>query len=91
MVRCRPLSRKELDEKHPSIVDVDENAGSITIRRPDATEASSPMDAVKTFTFDHAFGHDCKQIDVYNKTARPIVDAVLAGYNGTIFAYGRAY
>lgn len=28
-------------------------------------------------------------MDVYNITARPIVDKVLAGYNGTIFAYGQ--
>ena len=29
------------------------------------------------------------QVDVYNRVARPIVDNVLEGYNGTIFAYGQ--
>lgn len=29
------------------------------------------------------------QLDVYNETARPIVDKVLMGYNGTILAYGQ--
>lgn len=43
----------------------------------------------KTFTFDTVFGPDCKQVDVYNTCARPIVDSVLEGYNGTIFAYGQ--
>lgn len=28
-------------------------------------------------------------MDVYNETARPIVDKVLMGYNGTILAYGQ--
>ena len=28
-------------------------------------------------------------MDVYNRVARPIVDNVLEGYNGTIFAYGQ--
>lgn len=28
------------------------------------------------------------QIDLYVDTARPIVDKVLEGYNGTILAYG---
>lgn len=28
-------------------------------------------------------------MDVYNEIARPIVDKVLAGYNGTILAYGQ--
>uniref|UniRef100_A0A3P9LGN0 Kinesin motor domain-containing protein n=1 Tax=Oryzias latipes TaxID=8090 RepID=A0A3P9LGN0_ORYLA len=43
----------------------------------------------KKFTFDTVFGPDSKQLDVYNLTARPIVDSVLEGYNGTIFAYGQ--
>lgn len=29
------------------------------------------------------------QVDVYNLAARPIVENVLEGYNGTIFAYGQ--
>ena len=29
------------------------------------------------------------QLDLYNTTARPIVESVLDGYNGTIFAYGQ--
>ena len=29
------------------------------------------------------------QIEVYNKTAKGIVDAVLSGFNGTVFVYGQ--
>jgi kinesin family protein 3/17 len=29
------------------------------------------------------------QIDLYVNTARPIIDKVLEGYNGTILAYGQ--
>ena len=36
----------------------------------------------KTYTFDTVFGAESKQLDVYNLTARPIVDSVLGGYNG---------
>ena len=43
----------------------------------------------KTFTFDTVFGADSTQLDVYNRVARPIVDNVLEGYNGTIFTYGQ--
>ena len=28
-------------------------------------------------------------MDIYNETARPIINKVLQGYNGTIFAYGQ--
>ncbi len=45
--------------------------------------------APKSFTFDSCFGVDSKQVDVYNETARPIVDSALEGFNGTIFAYGQ--
>ena len=36
----------------------------------------------KSFTFDSVFGFESKQVDIYNETARPIVDFVLEGYNG---------
>ncbi|XP_029655107.1 kinesin-II 95 kDa subunit-like [Octopus sinensis] len=33
--------------------------------------------------------YNCTQTDIYEQVVRPIVDSVLAGYNGTIFAYGQ--
>ena len=36
-----------------------------------------------------AFGTDCKQKDIFDHAALPIVQSVLEGYNGTIFAYGQ--
>jgi kinesin family protein 3/17 len=64
---------------------VNEKAGTIDVR---ATQTTSD-DASKAFTFDYVFGPNSKQVDIYNLVARPIVDAVLEGYNGTIFAYGQ--
>lgn len=43
----------------------------------------------KTFTFDSVFDWNSTQTAVYNETAKPIVDSVLEGYNGTVFAYGQ--
>ena len=43
----------------------------------------------KVFGFDTVFAPEARQMDVYNRVARPIVDNVLEGYNGTIFAYGQ--
>lgn len=40
------------------------------------------------FTF-HFVCYLLFQIDLYVNTARPIVDKVLEGYNGTILAYGQ--
>ncbi|KAI9143948.1 P-loop containing nucleoside triphosphate hydrolase protein [Paraphysoderma sedebokerense] len=83
IVRCRPFSDKEKAAGHSCIVVIDPEGGSVTIN-PIKSD-----DPPKTFTFDYAFDWNCKQHDVYNKTARPIVESVLNGYNGTIFAYGQ--
>lgn len=46
-------------------------------------------EAPKIFTFDQTYGPGCTQREIYDKTASPIVDSVLEGFNGTIFAYGQ--
>ena len=46
-------------------------------------------DPPKAFTFDSVFDWNCSQQTVYEQTALPIVDSVLEGYNGTVFAYGQ--
>ena len=60
---------------------VDEVRGTLTVNNSNATHGEPP----KKFTFDTVFGPNCKQVDVYNKIARPIVEFVLEGYNGKIF------
>lgn len=84
VVRCRPINEREKSMGHKVAVSVDEIRGTITVHKVD-----SPNEPPKTFTFDTVFGSDSKQLDVYNLTARPIVESVLEGYNGTIFAYGQ--
>ncbi len=39
-------------------------------------------DPVRSYIFDLVYGIDSTQMEIYNETARPIVDAVLEGYNG---------
>ena len=41
------------------------------------------------FTFDRVFNTDTTQEMIYDYAAKPIVEDVLKGYNGTIFAYGQ--
>lgn len=42
----------------------------------------------KRFMFDRVFDHDSTQTDVYEATAKPLLDGLLDGYNATVFAYG---
>lgn len=62
---------------------VDEVRGTIIIKDPNAQTGDPP----KTFTFDTVFSPECKQVDVYNQVARPIVESVLEGYNGKVDRY----
>ncbi|XP_031808964.1 kinesin-like protein KIF3A isoform X2 [Sarcophilus harrisii] len=84
VVRCRPFNEREKAMCYKLSVTVDEMRGTITVHKTDSSN-----EPPKTFTFDTVFGPESKQLDVYNLTARPIIDSVLEGYNGTIFAYGQ--
>ncbi|KAI4504428.1 hypothetical protein M0802_000899 [Mischocyttarus mexicanus] len=85
VVRVRPLNGKELDGHSKNIIKVDTLNSEITINNPNALHGEPP----KVFSFDAVFDTDSTQVDIYNETARPIVDKVLQGYNGTILAYGQ--
>jgi centromeric protein E len=41
------------------------------------------------FTFDKTFGEDANNVGVYENVAKGIVESVVTGLNGTIFAYGQ--
>uniref|UniRef100_A0A3Q2YV03 Kinesin-like protein n=1 Tax=Hippocampus comes TaxID=109280 RepID=A0A3Q2YV03_HIPCM len=86
VVRCRPLNRKE-ESNGPSgeIVQMDLRLGQVILRNPRASH-SEPQ---KTFTFDAVYDGNSKQRDLYDESVRPLIDSVLAGFNGTIFAYGQ--
>ncbi|XP_028848308.1 kinesin-like protein KIF6 isoform X2 [Denticeps clupeoides] len=41
------------------------------------------------FRFQKIFDQSAKQEELFDTVAKPVADSVLAGYNGTIFAYGQ--
>lgn len=43
----------------------------------------------KSFSFDAVYDTESLQRVVYDETAFPLVESVIEGYNGTIFAYGQ--
>lgn len=47
------------------------------------------MPPTRDFTFDSVFAPTCKQESIFDDSALPIIQSVLEGYNGTIFAYGQ--
>lgn len=85
VVRCRPMSRKEEASGYERILEMDVKLGQVTLRNPKA----SPGELAKTFTFDAVYDASSKQADLYDETVRPLIDSVLQGFNGTLFAYGQ--
>lgn len=85
VIRVRPLNESEIASGYREIVNVDRVNNTLSVFNPKSISEELP----KSFTFDIIFGTDSTQVDVYNETARPIVEKVLAGYNGTILAYGQ--
>ncbi|XP_016353378.1 kinesin-like protein KIF3C [Sinocyclocheilus anshuiensis] len=85
VVRCRPLNRKEESMGYEHIVQMDVKLGQVALRNPKA----GPGELLKTFTFDAVYDACSKQSDLYDETVRPLIDSVLRGFNGTIFAYGQ--
>ena len=43
----------------------------------------------KNLTFDHLLPPKISQKEVYNIIAKPVVDNIMKGFNGTILAYGQ--
>ncbi|VDM78346.1 unnamed protein product, partial [Strongylus vulgaris] len=104
IVRCRPLSQVEIEQGHQSpnraltrslysgekakicfsIVSMYPDRGLVELRNPKDLHEPS-----KDFTFDAIYNESSKQLDLYDETFRDLVDSVLNGFNGTIFAYGQ--
>nr|CCA19722.1 kinesinlike protein putative [Albugo laibachii Nc14] len=84
-VRIRPLSTKEIQDGHSYIVSARQTSGEVTLQNPETNDREPP----KNFTFDAAIAPEARQMQVYKLSAEDIVDSVMKGFNGTIFAYGQ--
>ena len=82
VIRCRPLSKKETAEGREKVVNMDHKNGEILVQK-------SVDEVPKRFTFDCVYDENTHQKDIFDETAFPIIENILEGYNGTIFAYGQ--
>ena len=85
--RVRPLNSKEKQDCREISTIAHENQGLIEIRNPSAEGGGG--EASKTFAFDAVFSEKSSQRHIYDVCAAPVVESVLEGYNGTVFAYGQ--
>ena len=81
--RLRPENKIEQESGAGKCIEYSDYSIKISVQER-ADEATS-----HEFTFDRICGPEISQGDVFEIAARPVVDGVLEGYNGTIFAYGQ--
>uniref|UniRef100_T1E1R7 Kinesin-like protein n=1 Tax=Cupiennius salei TaxID=6928 RepID=T1E1R7_CUPSA len=91
VVRIRPLFEHEEAKGATKIA---RKADEKMVLLADPT-AGDPVDVLRAkraqerkYVFDWAFDENSTQEDVYEKTTKTLVDSVVDGYNGTVFAYG---
>ena len=66
------------------VVQVESSVQQVSLFKP-GEQDSLP----RSFTFDVVYGEDSQQQQVYDECAFGLVESVLHGYNGTMFAYGQ--
>lgn len=66
-----------------------EDSGLIEVQSPAFLDGTNTSEQAKQFSFDAVFSEKATQRKIYDTCAAPVVQSVLEGYNGTIFAYGQ--
>lgn len=82
VIRCRPMSKNETRDGRECVVNMIFDKGEVLVQR-------QIDDVPKVFTFDTVYDWTSRQENVFAEVAYPIIENVLEGYNGTIFAYGQ--
>ncbi|KAL1130990.1 hypothetical protein AAG570_012231 [Ranatra chinensis] len=79
------MNNKELSQGHHTCVNLQPARGVVEVFNPKDEDKING----KMFTFDAVYDSTSTQQDVYSESVHPLVNSVLDGFNGTIFAYGQ--
>ncbi|CAG9335061.1 unnamed protein product [Blepharisma stoltei] len=80
-IRVRPASQEETKSK--------DFRKCVEISDPQTLKLYFPRDTIRPFHFDSVLEENSTEEEVYDSTARDLVDSVLEGYHGTLFVYGQ--
>ena len=78
------MNSKEIEKGGQCCVEFGSDNQSISINMADGSAFGT-----NKFNFDRVFNMKRQQKEVYDYAAKPIIDSVMDGFNGTIFAYGQ--
>lgn len=83
-LRIRPFVMSEEKKLGQICVSVDEGKQRLTLRQ-DSLDANR---GDRVASYDHIFGVEDKQIDIFNTVGREVLGGIFAGYSVAILAYG---
>ena len=78
------MNSKETASRSVNCIEIDKSVNQVILTSP-----NDQGDQGRAFTFDAVYGIDSTQREVYDEGAFTLVESVMQGYNGTIFAYGQ--
>ncbi|KAJ2564849.1 hypothetical protein IW140_005608, partial [Coemansia sp. RSA 1813] len=87
-VRKRPLNRKEKEKGDKDIVNTT-GQRSLSVMEPKVKVDMTRYIEESRFSFDEVFDESADNVQVYARTAKPLVEYVFSGGNATCFAYGQ--
>ncbi|PWU95281.1 putative kinesin [Trypanosoma cruzi] len=82
VVRCRNLLPYEAERGDKALVRLDLATNQVIVQHP--------IGDADTFAFDAVYNNTYTQRDIFLQEVQPLVEAVLQGYNATVFAYGQS-
>uniref|UniRef100_A0A7N8YLN7 Kinesin-like protein n=1 Tax=Mastacembelus armatus TaxID=205130 RepID=A0A7N8YLN7_9TELE len=99
VVRVRPANDSEKRENCRNVVQVvdnhilifdpkEEDMSCFGSQRVQSRNINKRPNKDLKFVFDHVFGNNSTQLDIFENTTKGVLDGVMNGFNCTVFAYG---
>ena len=91
VVRCRPLLERDMINNATECVQVKNNS-TLVVTEPFDIEGHPGSEKARRlqFEFSDVFPKTSNNQEIYNNTAKPLLDGLFEGVNATIFTYGSA-
>ncbi|AYU81617.1 OSM3-like kinesin, putative [Leishmania donovani] len=82
VIRCRDILPYEAERGDKALVRLDLATNQVVVQHP--------IGDADVFAFDAVYNNSFTQRDIFLQEVQPLADAVLQGYNATVFAYGQS-
>ena len=85
VIRCHPPRSRDPEEQTKMAVSIDSSQNLIKLKDPNPDKQS---ELSQEFSFERIYDWNSSQKDFFDQVAKPLIQDVVEGYNGTILAHG---